>query len=66
MLRVTLAMLVMKLGGESQIADDGPTGLEAVTEFRPHVVLLDIGMPGMDGYERAAVSARRLALRRFL
>jgi CheY-like chemotaxis protein len=47
----TLAMLVVKLGGESHIAGDGPTGLQAITEFRPHVVLLDIGMPGMDGYE---------------
>jgi signal transduction histidine kinase len=47
----TLAMLVLSLGGESHVANDGPTGLEAITRFRPHVVLLDIGMPGMDGYE---------------
>ncbi|MGI8909712.1 MAG: response regulator transcription factor [Rubrobacteraceae bacterium] len=30
-------------------AHDGPSGLEAVPEFRPEVVLLDIMLPGMDG-----------------
>jgi CheY-like chemotaxis protein len=35
------------------VAHDGPIALELVAEFRPEVVLLDIGMPGMDGYEVA-------------
>jgi signal transduction histidine kinase/DNA-binding response OmpR family regulator len=47
----TLAMLVDDLGGESQIANDGPSALRRMAEFRPDVVLLDIGMPGLDGYE---------------
>ena len=34
-------------------AHDGPTGLEAVRAHRPEVVLLDIGLPGMDGYQVA-------------
>ena len=35
------------------MAHDGPEALELAGEFRPEVVLLDIGIPGMDGYEVA-------------
>ncbi len=34
-------------------ASDGPTGLEAARAHRPDVLLLDIGLPGMDGYQVA-------------
>jgi CheY-like chemotaxis protein len=40
-------------GFEVQSAPDGPTALETAKEFRPEVVVLDIGLPGMDGYEVA-------------
>jgi PAS domain S-box-containing protein len=47
----TMALLVEELGGGTRVAHDGQNGLRAVAEFRPDVVLLDIGMPDMDGYE---------------
>ena len=47
----TLAMLVRELGGKSRIANDGQSGLDSLADFKPEIVLLDIGMPGLDGYE---------------
>jgi CheY-like chemotaxis protein len=47
----TMSMLVEQLGGSARIAHDGVSGLAAVQEFQPDTVFLDIGMPGMDGYE---------------
>jgi len=46
--------LLLQLGGHiTCVAHDGPAALKLVTEFKPDIVLLDIGMPGMDGYEVA-------------
>jgi signal transduction histidine kinase/DNA-binding response OmpR family regulator len=50
--RVTVALL-QKMGHEVRSAADGPEALLAVREYNPEVVLLDIGLPGMDGYEVA-------------
>ena len=49
----TLQMLLRSLGHETRVAHDGMTALEIAREFRPEVILLDIGMPGLDGYEVA-------------
>ncbi|HYE86002.1 MAG TPA: ATP-binding protein [Vicinamibacterales bacterium] len=49
----SLAMLLRVLGAEVALAHSGRTALECVDSFKPDVVLLDIGMPGMDGYEVA-------------
>ncbi|MHB1425012.1 MAG: PAS domain-containing hybrid sensor histidine kinase/response regulator [Gemmataceae bacterium] len=49
----SLALLMSELGHEVRTAHDGPSALEAALECRPNVVLLDIGLPGLDGYEVA-------------
>ena len=49
----TLDLLLRSLGHETRVAHDGMTALEIAREFRPQVILLDIGMPGLDGYEVA-------------
>jgi signal transduction histidine kinase/ActR/RegA family two-component response regulator len=43
--------LVTALGGECRVAHNGETGLAQIRELRPDVVILDIGMPRLDGYE---------------
>ena len=48
-----LARLLRLLNHEVWIACDGPTGLKAAQAHRPEVLLLDIGLPGMDGYQIA-------------
>src|ERR1700722_3315421 len=49
----TLAMLLRVDGHEVVIAHDGAAALAAFASFAPDVVLLDIGMPGTNGYEVA-------------
>jgi len=49
----SLAALLAIGGHETQIAHDGPDGLELARRFRPDVIFLDIGMPTLDGYETA-------------
>ena len=48
---VTLAEGVALDGHEVRIAHDGPAALEEARAFSPEVILLDIGLPAMDGYE---------------
>ena len=48
-----LATLLRLWGYTSEVARSGPQGIELASASRPDVVLLDIGMPGMDGYEVA-------------
>jgi len=49
----SLALLLHAVGAEVRTAYDGPAGLAQVAEFQPHALLLDLGMPGMDGFEVA-------------
>ena len=50
---ISLSRLLRLRGYEVQMAHDGASALEAAQTFRPALILLDIGMPGMDGYEVA-------------
>jgi len=49
----SLALLLHAVGAEVRTAHDGEAGLAQAAEFRPQAVLLDLGMPGMDGFEVA-------------
>lgn len=49
----SLGLLLSLMKYHVRIAHDGPAAFEAVREFKPEIVLLDIGLPGMDGYEIA-------------
>lgn len=49
----SLNLLLRLYGHDVQVARTGPTALEMASASRPDVVLLDIGLPGMDGYQVA-------------
>lgn len=49
----SIAVLLQMFGHRIEIAVDGAQGLDVAQRFEPDVVLLDIGLPGMDGYELA-------------
>ena len=49
----SFATLLRLDGHDVQIAHDGPMALQMAESFQPEVILLDIGLPGIDGYEVA-------------
>ncbi|HRY44795.1 MAG TPA: ATP-binding protein [Thermoanaerobaculia bacterium] len=49
----SLAELLSLAGHEVHVASDGPSGLEAARRLLPDAVVLDVGLPGFDGYELA-------------
>lgn len=53
---VSTAMLLEAMGSEVRTAYDGEEALVVAADFRPEVILLDLGMPKLNGYE----AARRL------
>jgi DNA-binding response OmpR family regulator len=48
---LALELLMKREGYEIHTVDDGQKALDAVKEFRPDLIILDIMMPKMDGYE---------------
>jgi signal transduction histidine kinase/DNA-binding response OmpR family regulator len=49
----TLSTLLQLYGHETCVCRDGPSALEQAEAYQPDLILLDIGLPGMDGYEVA-------------
>ncbi len=58
----SLAVLLEMTGHAVRLAYDGPSALQAVITHRPQVVLLDIGLPGLDGFEVAQRIRKQSAL----
>jgi DNA-binding response OmpR family regulator len=60
-LAANLAVWLVLQGHKARVAPDGPAALRAAGEEPPGVVLLDVGLPGMDGYEVARRVHEQLA-----
>ncbi|MFN7984299.1 MAG: PAS domain-containing protein [Vicinamibacterales bacterium] len=58
-----LAMLLQAMGAEVCTAYDGPDALKEARRWRPSVIFLDLGMPGMDGFAVANEIRRDRTLR---
>lgn len=50
---LSLAMVLTMMGHETRTAHDGEAAIATAESFRPEVVLLDIGLPRLNGYEVA-------------
>jgi len=55
----SLGMVLRLLGADVRVAHDGHKAIEVFGDYEPAVVLMDIGMPGMDGYEVARTLRRQ-------
>jgi CheY-like chemotaxis protein len=49
----SLGSLLELMGHRAHVAYDGPHALEAAKKYRPEIIFLDIGLPGISGYEVA-------------
>ena len=58
----TLAMMLELLGQQTQQAHEGNRALTVATEFRPEVVFMDIGLPGLSGHEVVTRMRRELGM----
>lgn len=59
---VSLSRLLALLGHDVQIARDGASALHIARSMRPDFVLLDIGLPGLDGFQVAEMFRREPGL----
>ena len=60
---LALSMLLEALGHEVRTEHDGPRALASIDDFKPEVVVLDIGLPGMNGFDVAREMRKREATR---
>lgn len=60
---LSFSMLLKQTGNEVQTAHDGPTAVKIAMETIPDVVLLDIGLPGLNGYEVAKLIRNQPSLK---
>lgn len=51
----SLAMTLKMMGNDVRIAPDGPEGIEIAEAFRPEMILLDIGMPKVNGFDTCRI-----------
>jgi len=49
----SLKVLLESLGYEAHVVTDGESAVRAASALRPQVILMDIGLPGMNGYDAA-------------
>ena len=59
----SLAVLLKANGHQAHAVHDGRAAIEAAREYQPNLILLDIGLPGMDGYQVAEKVRHELELR---
>jgi PAS domain S-box-containing protein len=62
----SLVALLEALGHATWVARDGPQGLQLALDVRPDLVLLDIGLPGMSGYEVARAIRKSQGVRQIV
>jgi CheY-like chemotaxis protein len=60
---LSFSMLLKESGNEVQSAHDGPTAIKIAMQYVPDVILLDIGLPGLNGYEVAKQIRKQPTLR---
>ena len=54
----TMGWMLDLLGHQTRLAFDGPSAITAAHEFQPNVVMLDIGLPVMNGYDACSLMKR--------
>jgi CheY-like chemotaxis protein len=64
-MRVSLRIILEQEGHTVHTAVDGPSGFDVIADLRPDVALIDIGLPGLDGY-RLAEQLRSRGVRTYL
>ena len=55
----TLGWMLEMMGHDIRLAHDGAKAIEIAETYRPHIILLDIGLPGMSGYEICEILRKR-------